>query len=195
MREHGVLRRLLLVYEEVLRRLEHRGEARAEPFPRARSVIGGALGIVERFVEGYHEKMEEDFIFPRFERAGVHLELVRVLRQQHQAGRRVTKALLGMGAGLGGRSASDREQLARGLQASIRMYRPHAAQEDTILFPDFRSLLSEAEYARIGSAFEESEHKIFGRSGFEGIVAEVAQIERELGIDDLATFTARVPRR
>src|SRR4051812_27320049 len=62
MREHGALRRVLLIYDELGRRIEHQ-----EPFPP--EVLASAAGIVRRFVEDYHEKLEEDFIFPRFEKA------------------------------------------------------------------------------------------------------------------------------
>src|ERR1700733_7668680 len=54
MREHGVLRRILLVYEEAIRKLST-GDA------AVLDVIAGAANIVHRFVEGYHEKLEEQF--------------------------------------------------------------------------------------------------------------------------------------
>src|SRR4051812_5940085 len=58
MQEHGVLERILLVYDEVVRRI-----ARAEAFDPA--LLTNAAGIVRRFVEDYHEKTEEQFVFPR----------------------------------------------------------------------------------------------------------------------------------
>lgn len=36
---------------------------------------------------------------------------------------------------------------------------------------------------------EEIEHQKFGRAGFEGVVAKVAELEKSLGIYDLASFT------
>src|SRR5207302_4790012 len=38
----------------------------------------------------YHEKLEEDYLFPRFEKAHKLVDLTTVLRAQHQAGRRLT---------------------------------------------------------------------------------------------------------
>jgi hypothetical protein len=35
------------------------------------------------------------------------------------------------------------------------------------------------------------EHALFGARGFEGVVAQVAQLETALGIHDLASFTPR----
>ena len=45
------------------------------------------------------------------------------------------------------------------IQLFVAMYRPHAAREDTDLFPMLRSLVSAHEY--------EKEHQLFGDDGFE----------------------------
>ena len=87
MREHGVLRRVLLIYEEMISRISG-----AKVLPP--DVIADSTGIIRRFVEDYHEKLEENEIFPRFEKAGKLNDLVRVLIVQHQAGRRLTDSIL-----------------------------------------------------------------------------------------------------
>ena len=69
------------------------------------------------------------------------------------------------------------------------MYRAHASREDTVVFPAFRAILGGAEYEELGERFEEREHQLLGEHGFEGAVAEVAQLEAQLGIADLAGFT------
>src|SRR5262245_55016440 len=60
MQEHGLLERLLLIYDEAARRLEQ-----SAAFDSA--VVGSAAQLVATFVEGYHEKLEEEFVFPRLE--------------------------------------------------------------------------------------------------------------------------------
>ncbi len=184
MREHGVLRRVLLLYGEVARRIEHQ-----EPVPL--EALASATGIVRRFIEDYHEKLEEDFVFPRFEKAGQLVDLVTVLRQQHQAGRRVTDAVQGLATPAAVQGAEGRTKLVAALHAFIRTYAPHSAREDTVLFPAFRPLVGAKEYDALGDAFEDKEHALFGPKGFEGVVAEVAQLEQALGIYDLASFTPR----
>src|SRR5207247_3884358 len=82
MREHGVLNRVLLIYEEGLRRLRAKEEVTPEVFHRSAT-------LVRKFVEEYHEKLEENFIFPEFEKQKKLVDLVKVLRDQHQAGRNV----------------------------------------------------------------------------------------------------------
>src|SRR6266404_4394608 len=63
MREHGVLKRILLIYGEAIRRLTADQELPVE-------VVLDAAKIIRSFVEDYHEKLEENYLFPRFEKAG-----------------------------------------------------------------------------------------------------------------------------
>jgi hemerythrin-like domain-containing protein len=182
MREHGILNRVLLVYDEGLRRID----AREELPPEA---IAGGAAIIRRFIEDYHERLEEEFLFPRFERAGKELDLVRALRAQHQAGRRLTDEISGLATSASIRDEEGRRRLAHSLRLFIRMYRPHEAREDTILFPAFKGIVSASEYDALGEEFEDKEHALFGADGFERHVAAVAQLERTLGIHDLAQFT------
>jgi len=177
MQEHGVLERVLLVYGEAARRID-----RAEALDPA--LVTAAAGIVHRFVEEYHEKQEEEFVFPRLEAAGRETALVAVLRRQHARGREVTDEIVRR-AGAGKPDAA----LAGLLRTFERMYRPHAAREDTVLFPAFRAVVGGRAYVELGEAFEDREHETFGAHGFEDAVAEVARIETALGIADLAQFT------
>jgi hemerythrin-like domain-containing protein len=179
MREHGVLDRILLIYEEIGRRIATRQAVRAD-------ALSGAASIVQRFIEGYHEKLEEDHLFPRFEKAGRLVDLVTVLRTQHVRGRALTSDVLQLGGAAG---AASQERLQKTLQLFIRMYRPHAAREDTVLFPALHELVTRKEYESLGDIFEDQEHELFGARGFEGVVDEVAQLERDLDIHDLGQFT------
>src|SRR3954462_9838085 len=87
MREHGVLNRVLLVYEEGLRRLHAKEDVPPEVF-RATATL------VRKFVEDYHEKLEENFLFPAFEKKNTLTDLVKVLKKQHDAGRPLTDTIL-----------------------------------------------------------------------------------------------------
>jgi hemerythrin-like domain-containing protein len=176
MQEHGVLERILLIYDEAERRIE-----RGEQFDLA--VVGKAAEIVRRFVEDYHEKLEEQFVFPRLRTAKRELELTTILLQQHQRGRAVTADIIAKV------SASASAELSPLLRAFTRMYRPHAAREDTVLFPAFRSVIGRDGYRELGEQFEDKEHELFGEHGFEQVVGQVSQLEVELGIADLAQFT------
>ena len=177
MQEHGVIERILLLYDEGVRRIEH-GEG------LDLGVIQRAARIVRSFVEDYHERQEEQSVFPRLQAAGREQELVATLLRQHQRGRELTDEIVRV-TGAGGAP-----ELPRLLRSFARMYRPHAAREDTVLFPAFRAVIGRSGYAELGEQFEDKEHELLGEHGFEGTVAEVAQLEAALGIADLAKFTA-----
>lgn len=180
MREHGVLNRILLVYEEAERRI-----AAKQQFDPA--IIGDAAGLIKSFIEDYHEKLEENHLFPRFEQAGKLIELTVVLRAQHAMGRRVTERLLVSA------KSKDLKMMAESLQQFVRMYRPHEAREDTVLFPALHQLVSPHEYDAMGEEFESIERKTFGGDGFEMAVDKVTQLEKQLRIYDLSQFTPDVP--
>ncbi len=90
------------------------------------------------------------------------------------------------------KSADDRRKLADSMRQFVRMYNPHEAREDTVLFPAFRKIVSKSEYDALGEDFEKKEHALFGKDGFETMVEKVAGIEKKLGIYDLAQFTPKV---
>ena len=184
MQEHGVLNRILLIYDACRIRLENKIS-----FPK--EALGNAANIIRTFVEDYHEKQEENYLFPRFKKANQFSDLVDVLLQQHQAGRRLTDQIMQLAKS---QSASDTEnqKLIQLLTAFNIMYRPHEAREDTVLFPAFRKLVSKNEYDSLGEEFENNEHKRFGEDGFETMVNKVAEIEKSIGIYELSQFTPQV---
>lgn len=185
MREHGLLNRLLLIYDEHLRML-----AGKRSFDG--SVLVNAADIIRHFVEEYHEKLEEDFLFPRFRKAGKLVNLVDTLQTQHKAGRELTAKIKELAATATLKYvSSDSEQLADALRAFLRMYRPHEAREDTVLFPAFRKIVSPHEYESLGDDFEKKEDELFGKEGFFKVVDQVAQLEKKLGIYELAQFTSK----
>lgn len=182
MREHGVLERLLLVYEAALARF-----AAQDAAPLATLVP--ATDLMRRFVEDYHEKLEEQFLFPRLEAAGEHSELVATLRRQHQRGRELTDTIRKASAGPSLDALTPEGQLQVAMRGYIRMMRPHAAREDTVVFPAFRALVRGPAFVELGEQFEEKEHALFGEGGFHTIVAEVGELEKALEIHDLERFT------
>jgi hemerythrin-like domain-containing protein len=184
MREHGVLKRVLLVYEEVIRRID--GKLDVPPDAARRGA-----DIIRSFIEDYHEKLEEDHIFPRFEKAGRLADLTRVLRAQHQAGRRLTDQIIRLATPESLKDRRSAVMLRDALRQFIRMYNPHEAREDTVLFPQLRSVVSKEEFGALGDEFEKKEHDLFGENGFEKMVDRVAAIEKTLGIYDLDGFTPK----
>lgn len=185
MREHGVLNRILLIYDHHLHLL-----ADKQTFDG--SILVSAADIVRRFVEEYHEKLEEDFLFPRFRKAKKLVSLVDTLQAQHKAGRDLTAKIKELAGTASLKLVStDGEKLSDALREFLRMYRPHEAREDTVLFPAFRSIVSPHEYEALGDDFEKKEDELFGEEGFFKVVDQVAGLEKRLGIYDLAQFTPK----
>ena len=184
MREHGILKRVLLAYDEIIRHLRSNRD-----FP-PQAVTDGAT-IIRKFIEEYHEKLEEEHLFPRFRKAGKLVSLVDTLQKQHQAGRRVTERVLVTASSL--KTQDDRNRLASDLEVFNRMYAPHEAREDTVLFPALHKVVSKHEYDAMGEQFESIERKTFGGDGFDMAVDQVTELEKQFGIYDISQFTPSLP--
>lgn len=182
MREHGGLNRILLIYEEGLRRVNSKKDVDL-------SVVKSSATIIRTFIEDYHEKLEEEFIFPRMRKAKKLVELVDTLETQHQAGRKLTATIEQLAVQKNLKSHDDTLKLTSAMSQFITMYRPHESREDTVLFPAFHKMLSEKEYDKLGEQFEDREHKLFGKEGFDGVIDKITELEKKYDIYDLSKFT------
>lgn len=181
MREHGVLDRVLLIYEAALGKFA--GNETFDP-----EILNDATKVIREFIQDYHEQSEEHQVFPRFKQKGQLTDLVDTLLAQHHAGRRVIDVLLAA-APATAKDGDERRKAISAMRAFITMYRPHAAREDTDLFPKLKDMVSSSEYEAIAEDFEKEEHRKFGEDGFEKMAARVARLEQAIGINDLRQFT------
>jgi hemerythrin-like domain-containing protein len=104
-------------------------------------------------------------------------------------GRRVTEKLVAAA------KSGDTATIQAMLVAFNRMYRPHEAREDTVLFPALHSVVSKHEYDAMGEEFERIERKTFGGDGFDMAVDQVTELEKQFGIYDISQFTPSVPNK
>ena len=188
MREHGVLRRTLIVYAEAARAL------RTRPDSIAPAALADAAALFRSFGEDYHERiLEEEHVFPEVHQAGGPNEkLVDVLLIQHQRGREITDYITSVTRG--GRIGSGHaEPLSNVLEAMVRMYEAHATWEDTVIFPAWKKEQSKARLDELAEKFEEIEHQQFGKDGFEDALKRIARVEEMLGLSDLDRYTAPEP--
>jgi hemerythrin-like domain-containing protein len=172
MREHGVLRRALLVYSATAIKL------RATASSVGPEALQKTAKLFKAFGEEYHEKkLEEAYIFPAVKKAGGEAaNYADVLVVQ--------RAKLGPG---------NTEPLAKALEAFVLMYRNHAAREDTIIFPAWKQTMTAKQLDEIGDKFEDIEKEQFGKDGFKDAVKQISAIEGSLGLADIAQFTAPPP--
>jgi hemerythrin-like domain-containing protein len=186
MREHGVLRRALLVYQETAIKLSN-----ATTIPSA--ALQKTAQLFRDFGEEYHEKkLEEAYIFPAVKKAGGAAAVYAdILFAQHQRGREITDFILATTSGA--IAGSNVKPFATALESLVRMYEHHAAIEDTIVFPAWKETLNADQLDEMNDKFEEIEHEQFGEDGFENALKQIAEVEQSLGLNDLAQFTAPAP--
>jgi hemerythrin-like domain-containing protein len=186
MREHGILRRCLLVYAETALRIRKNA---ADVSPEA---LQRTAKLFRAFGEEYHEKkLEEAYLFPRLKEKAATSEAasyVDALVAQHVRGREITDYILSVtnGPKLGTEAARFADVLA----GFVRMYEHHAAREDTIIFPAWKNAVTSDEYDDLNDKFEDIEQEQFGEDGFEDAVKQIGGIEATLNLSDIAQFTA-----
>jgi hemerythrin-like domain-containing protein len=188
MREHGVLRRALLVYREAARR----ADTAPDTIPQA--ALGRTARLFRDFGEDYHEKkLEEAYIFPAVRKVSASLRaLADTLEAQHARGRAITDYVLDIAA-RAKFPAGEAREFAKAMTEMDWMYQNHAAREDTIVFPAWKAAVGAKAYDEFGDTFEDIEKATFGHDGFEDAVKTIAGVEAEFGLSDLAAMTAPPP--
>ena len=188
MREHGVIRRALLVYAETVPKLRQ-NVSEIDP-----AALRQTAQLFRTFGEDYHERMlEEQHIFPLIRKQGSKLRrYADILIEQHNRGREVTDYILAV-TNRPKVSVAHAEPLAKTLESFVLMYENHAAREDTVVFPAWKKNFSNQQLDEISDQFEDIEHKMFGKDGFEDAEKKISSIEDVLGLSDLAQFTPPPP--
>ncbi len=187
MREHGIIRRALLVYREAARRARHAPKT----LPLAQ--LAETATLFRRFAEDYHERaLEEAHVFPLVRKASRTIaKLPDILLAQHARGREITDFVKRESARP--TLCAHADTVAAVLEGFMSMYEPHAAREDTELFPAWKAALGPKAYAEMGEQFEDIEHTTFGGDGFDEALRQISRIEAVFGIADLAAATAPSP--
>jgi hemerythrin-like domain-containing protein len=159
MREHGVLRRTLIVYSELGERLRATNLRQLDT-----GALAEAAKLFQQFGKQYREKMlEEQYVFPETRRdSGPNEKLVEVLLTQHQRGREITAYLQRIGTR--GQIGGDAKPLANALKSMARMYHAHSAWEDTVIFPAWKKTQPKSRLDEMAENFEEIEHQQFGKA-------------------------------
>ncbi len=184
MRQHGLLSRLLLLYERILQII---GSSALIP---AKELVK-STDIIEAYIQDFHELLEEQFVFRQLGDAGKLAWLVDALFNQHRAGRQLIADI----KELGPMSAQKRPQdvLADRMRGFVGMYRPHMAWEDTMLFPAFAQAVPLERMRAFAGLFKKREEALLGKPGFPGLLERTEELEAELGINQITAFTPDIP--
>jgi hemerythrin-like domain-containing protein len=176
LQEHGILRRILLVYEEFLGQLEH-----AEEHPSFSALIDTTT-LLQGYVQGYHEVIEETYVFPIVEKIPSMQSLVSTLRKQHVLARQMSTDVI-----VSARMV-DLKRLTTTLDALILLYQAHTAWEDTDLTIAYRSILSREGSNHLIETFNRVELDLFGPGAEADVLVQITEIERAFDIHGPAEF-------
>lgn len=182
-RDNALTSRVLLLYAAAERRLGQGEDLESGIFLQSAEVM-------RDFVHGYHEKTEEEEIFPVFKRAGRMVDLVTMFQNQHAAGRQLTDKVLAAAPGIA--NADQRKALTDALHATVTLYGPSIAREGTDLFPTLRSLMTPNEFDALAQTLEKAEAEKLGADGFEKAAKKIGAIEKNLGTHDLSQFAPKI---
>lgn len=176
MREHGILNRIMLIYEDILQKIKNKTEFDI-------NLLLKSATIVKEFIEEYHEPLEEKYIFSALLEKNMHTELIEELIAQHRISKLITEKIFKFIAD------SNLSKISKYIKIFIHMYRAHESREDTVIFTQFRKITDDPTIKKLADVFEDTEHELFGPGGYESILAKVTDIEKQLGIYDLKVYT------
>lgn len=171
-RQHAAVTRIILIYDEILKRLKNN-----ETYPP--EALSQTAIISRTFMQDYHEKLEEGLIFPRFDKAYRHVDLVHVLKRQHELGNQALNTLLA-DIELG---SPDKTKIADSIKTIIQLYSPHKDREDVVLLTDLKTILTPGEYEEVWQELQKKEKEHFGEHGFKNLEDKIEEIETSLGIE------------
>jgi hemerythrin-like domain-containing protein len=79
MREHGILNRILLIYDEFIYRISNN-------ISFSYKLLYSSAMMIRFFIEDHHEKTEENYVFPLLLKNNDNIEFVLELIDQHKYG-------------------------------------------------------------------------------------------------------------
>ena len=111
--------------------------------------------MLRSMVEEFHVKLEEDNLFPLFEKSG-QVDGPREHPARAARGGRTPDRFHSPGDPEQ-RGQCHTEALARNLMAYARMIQAHTAYEETLLYPQIRSVASDTDYDRLQKTLQDAE--------------------------------------
>jgi hemerythrin-like domain-containing protein len=190
MEEHGVLGRLLLIYDALSIKLRNAHSEQERNL--AKSCLSESTQLIINNIQGNHERIEELVIFPALRKANMHNDLVAILVLQHHTGQELINTIAKKLHSGAAKTEAGRNELADLTHSFSTMYRPHALREDTVIFPTLHRIMSPDAYQQLSESVRTLETKMVHNPTLEDILKQVDQLETALSIHDLAQFTAKL---
>jgi hemerythrin-like domain-containing protein len=181
-REHAIMERLMIVLEsEVARILE--GEV-VDLFP-----INHAAITIKEFGTDHHMVDEEQFLFPKLREAGTMDRLVDTLEIQHDKGREIIGRIIDLTRAGYIDDLGQLNELTGLCMSFVIMYRPHAAWEETVVFPALYEIATENYIDNINMRMHDEERTMMSDPGLHRLMDNLRKIEEAAGTSDPGRFT------
>ena len=179
--EHGLLKRTILVYREFMRRI-------AANQPVSRTLVLSSTQVIQDFIHGFHEPLEEGYVFPVVQRTMP--QVIADLLVQHARGREQTQIILTAAGGKASViSGAASHTAAEAMDKFVIMYEPHESWEDTQVFPALRAASTGTQIVQLAQHFSSLQNQQFGPNAFGAMLAKVEAAEKALGIYGLSMYT------
>lgn len=182
MYEHSILVRILLIFEELIKKdiifLENHNFR----------YINLLTKIIKIYIENHHEKMEEKYIFPQIR---FNKKIVTNLIIQHRLSNIITNKLilLTLNKHIYLKNINKIIEL---LKLYITLYRKHENIENTEIFPEFLKNISKEKYKKYGEEMEKHEKKILKNLKVKHFIKFIEYVEKQLNISNISLFTNKI---
>lgn len=165
MYEHALLDRIILLLEHINIKLVDDLD-----ISKKMEQIIILITIVKDFIENFHEKMEEKYIFPYFSKHEKYKEYINILIFQHIESNKITNKIIEY-------AKENNKELNSMIHQFIYMYRAHANRENTIIFKKIKKIIPIDEYKKISEKMDLLEDEQFGKGAYDKFLKMIIDIE------------------
>lgn len=181
--EHAIVARILLAVDNVLARVDGRDNKDV-------SAIRQAALMMEDIVANHHMKYEEKYLYPKFKDTRLS-DFVNNSIEQHRQMKDATMSILKRT--MDG-SVSGEKELAE-LRSECNSVRDltlaHAAWEESVLFPEVYSTLSEDDIRDLNENMSKVEHELMDKGGKAKVFGDLTDLEKKAGTNDLSIYNLK----
>jgi hemerythrin-like domain-containing protein len=183
--EHAMIDRVLLAIDHTLKTAGRSKKADLTPVTKGCELIKAAL-------VQHHMKIEEDHIYPKFEKDPVLGPLSATLKEQHIEARKLFARMEQLARSATVQGDSDTSELKRVFVDFKDMMTAHDAREATVLFPAMQGTWTDDQLHKLREAQEKDEKKLLGEDADEKLYSMLGEVESAAGIESLNDFTRRL---
>ncbi len=183
-RDHAIIERLMIVFESMIASIAEGENPDLRP-------INHAARMLKEVGVNHHMEDEEQLIFPKIELSGRYDDLLKTLRLQHDRGRVIIDRIIDLTKNGTVESIAEINEMTNQCLSFTIMYRPHAAVEETVIFPALYDFASNDEILNIQAIIRGEEKELLENEEFRRRLNSLAIIEAQAGTSDINRFTPR----